>query len=404
MPPAISVSKNGVFESAAGMWPASREGRYRVSPSSQASLISDNLISRSARKIASGGAFTMMAIWSRIERHEQRRRTLERWESASDATSMPRPTEASETHEPCRSRSARGQRKMDMPPPSTRRACGIIPIDVRNNAVDTPDFRHRQARVARPISREARPSTGAPLHQWHPNCFCTGRVGVRRTCDCPSPEKSSSICLLPTTARCGQPSSRCGWRLSWRSCGCCRRRVLATAGSVASWLRTGRGPRSRITSRSSRASIRRRGCLRRCLSCRRRSSSGSVSSGANCHSHRAARRGPRLRGSWSGMRSLYPAINAVQHASVARIPTFGLPCPTTILTGGLLLLASPRLRILAIVPVIWSAIGGSAAFLLGVSADYALPVTGVALTVFELQKSDTSLSGPALNPGRPAAR
>ena len=82
----------------------------------------------------------------------------------------------------------------------------------------------------------------------------------------------------------------------------------------------------------------------------------------------------------------YPALNALQHGSIMRIPTFGLPCPTTILTGGLLLLASPRLRILAIVPVIWSAIGGSAAFLLGVSADYALPATGVALAVFELQQ------------------
>ena len=89
-----------------------------------------------------------------------------------------------------------------------------------------------------------------------------------------------------------------------------------------------------------------------------------------------------------GYALLYPAINAVQHASVVRIPTFGLPCPTTILTGGLLLLAWPRLRILALVPVIWSVIGGSAAFLLGVSADYALPVTGVALAVFELQKSE----------------
>lgn len=32
-------------------------------------------------------------------------------------------------------------------------------------------------------------------------------------------------------------------------------------------------------------------------------------------------------------------------------------------------------------------IGGSAAFLLGVSADYALPVAGVALTVFVLQNT-----------------
>jgi Family of unknown function (DUF6064) len=89
---------------------------------------------------------------------------------------------------------------------------------------------------------------------------------------------------------------------------------------------------------------------------------------------------------------LYPAINAVEHGSVMKIPTFGLPCPTTIFTAGLLLLAAPRSRALAIVPIVWSAIGGSAAFLLGVSADYALPVAGAALAVFELQTSETSSS------------
>lgn len=89
---------------------------------------------------------------------------------------------------------------------------------------------------------------------------------------------------------------------------------------------------------------------------------------------------------------LYPAINAVEHASVVKIPTFGLPCPTTIFTVGLLLLATPRSRALAVVPVIWSAIGGSAALLLGVSADLALPVAGGALAVFELQRSDASTS------------
>jgi hypothetical protein len=87
---------------------------------------------------------------------------------------------------------------------------------------------------------------------------------------------------------------------------------------------------------------------------------------------------------------LYPAINAVEHGSILTIPTFGLPCPTTIFTAGLLLLASSRSRTLAIVPIIWSAVGGSAAFVLGVSADYALPVAGAALAVFVLQKSATS--------------
>jgi hypothetical protein len=79
---------------------------------------------------------------------------------------------------------------------------------------------------------------------------------------------------------------------------------------------------------------------------------------------------------------LYPAINIVEHGSITRIPTFGVPCPTTIFTAGLLLRASSPPRSLAIVPIVWSAIGGSAAFLLGVSADYALPVAGAALALF----------------------
>ena len=46
------------------------------------------------------------------------------------------------------------------------------------------------------------------------------------------------------------------------------------------------------------------------------------------------------------------------------------------------MLATPRSWRLAIVPVIWSAIGGSAAFLLGIHADVALPVAGIALAIF----------------------
>jgi hypothetical protein len=92
---------------------------------------------------------------------------------------------------------------------------------------------------------------------------------------------------------------------------------------------------------------------------------------------------------------VYPAINAVQHDGFLRSPTFGLPCPTTILTGGLLLLASPHVWTLAIVPALWSVIGGSAAVLLGVSADYALPVTGLVLALFEWHKSQLSPSGAA---------
>ena len=84
---------------------------------------------------------------------------------------------------------------------------------------------------------------------------------------------------------------------------------------------------------------------------------------------------------------VYPAINAAQHLSVWRIPAFGVPCPTTIFTAGVLMLAEPRSRLLAIIPVIWSLVGGSAAFLLDVRADYALPIAGIALAVFSAQRS-----------------
>jgi hypothetical protein len=77
----------------------------------------------------------------------------------------------------------------------------------------------------------------------------------------------------------------------------------------------------------------------------------------------------------------YPFINALDHGTLLRIPTFGVPCPTTIFTAGVLMLATPRLWGLAIVPVLWSAIGGSAALLLGVNGDVALPIAGMALAI-----------------------
>ena len=57
-----------------------------------------------------------------------------------------------------------------------------------------------------------------------------------------------------------------------------------------------------------------------------------------------------------------------------------------IFTAGVLMLATPRTWRLSIIPVIWSVIGGSAAPLPGVRADYALPIAGIALTIFSLQR------------------
>ncbi|MGD2071788.1 MAG: DUF6064 family protein [Gemmatimonadota bacterium] len=75
---------------------------------------------------------------------------------------------------------------------------------------------------------------------------------------------------------------------------------------------------------------------------------------------------------------VYPVLGlAVGHAWPS-LPTFGLPCPTTIFTMGLLLVGAPRVPwTLLVVPVLWSLVGGSAAFTLGVVQDLALPVAGV---------------------------
>lgn len=83
----------------------------------------------------------------------------------------------------------------------------------------------------------------------------------------------------------------------------------------------------------------------------------------------------------------YPILNAVHHMTLSRMPAFGVPCPTTILTAGLLMLAAPRSWLLSSVPVLWSFIGGSAAWALGVPADHALPIAGIALAVFSTRRA-----------------
>lgn len=78
----------------------------------------------------------------------------------------------------------------------------------------------------------------------------------------------------------------------------------------------------------------------------------------------------------------YPAIGWAVGQRYPATPTFGLPCPTTIFTLGLLLWTEPRhARPLMIVPLAWSLIGTSAAFQFGVWQDLALGAAGLAAAV-----------------------
>jgi len=76
--------------------------------------------------------------------------------------------------------------------------------------------------------------------------------------------------------------------------------------------------------------------------------------------------------------ALYPAIGYGLGHRYPAAPSFGLPCPTTIFTLGLLLFAAhPLPRVVFVVPLLWSAIGSLAALQLGVHEDLALPAAGL---------------------------
>lgn len=75
---------------------------------------------------------------------------------------------------------------------------------------------------------------------------------------------------------------------------------------------------------------------------------------------------------------LYPAWSFFAGHRYPAVPTFGLPCPTTLFTVGLLaFLVEPYPRSPFIVPVLWCFVGVQAAFLLGVPQDLGLGVGGV---------------------------
>lgn len=76
---------------------------------------------------------------------------------------------------------------------------------------------------------------------------------------------------------------------------------------------------------------------------------------------------------------LYPVLGQVLSPGYPQAPMFGItPCPLTLFTFGVLLLASkPVSPRLLVIPAIWSLVGGSAAFLLRVPQDWPLFISGV---------------------------
>ncbi len=94
---------------------------------------------------------------------------------------------------------------------------------------------------------------------------------------------------------------------------------------------------------------------------------------------------------------LYPLIGRWAGEAYPAMPMFGItPCPVTLFSFGLLLLASgPLPRWLLVVPLLWSAIGGSAAYLLGVPQDWLLLLSGVVIAPWLLLRGRSSAGQPA---------
>ena len=78
----------------------------------------------------------------------------------------------------------------------------------------------------------------------------------------------------------------------------------------------------------------------------------------------------------------YPFLTVALGHDYPATPTFGLPCPTVVLTIGLLLTVREGLPLsLTLIPILWGFIGGSAAILLRVQTDYVLFAAGLLLLI-----------------------
>ena len=77
---------------------------------------------------------------------------------------------------------------------------------------------------------------------------------------------------------------------------------------------------------------------------------------------------------------IYPVLGYFFDHVYPYSPTFGLPCPTTIFTFGLLLFLKKCPVTLLIIPALWSIVGFSAALTLNVYEDFSLIISGLIST------------------------
>lgn len=92
----------------------------------------------------------------------------------------------------------------------------------------------------------------------------------------------------------------------------------------------------------------------------------------------------------------YPLIGYLAGHRYPDTPTFGVPCPTTIFTLGVVLWSPWAVRWwVVVIPLLWAVIATSAAAQLSVPQDYGLAVAGV-ITLLLLTRRYVAAHGPAL--------
>jgi hypothetical protein len=78
----------------------------------------------------------------------------------------------------------------------------------------------------------------------------------------------------------------------------------------------------------------------------------------------------------------YPLVGILLGHTYPKSPTFGVPCPTTIFTFGVLMCSSQRISVFVLlIPFLWSIVGFSAAFHLAIYEDIGLILSGIVSTV-----------------------
>ncbi|HET7462699.1 MAG TPA: DUF6064 family protein [Longimicrobium sp.] len=91
----------------------------------------------------------------------------------------------------------------------------------------------------------------------------------------------------------------------------------------------------------------------------------------------------------------YPLVGWLAGHRYPAAPTFGVPCPTTIFTLGVLLgLQGRPARRLFVIPVLWAAAATVAALQLGMTEDLGLPAAALAAVVLVMRKRGAVRSSP----------